>query len=239
MKKFNSIVLSAACLMSMFASGIAHAHYLWLEPTKGGTALYFGEPDAELREKSPGKLDRIKAPQAYVNEAGGKPVAVDAKRANSHFMIASGKARTVMVAEEGVEVADLTRHGLGLAKSNYYARIGQTAGTDAAPLALDVQSNAPNTFTVLYRGQPVAKAKVLVIAPNTWTQEHVADDKGTVKINTPWRGQYVLHVLHIDKTAGDFGGKAYDNLRNHLTYTFTQTKGANGGPRLAPMHPME
>ena len=155
--------------------------------------------------------------------------------------ISSGKAPTVLALEESVAVADLTKHKLGMAKSNYYARLGQPLANGAtSPLALDiVQGSKANSFVLLYRGQPLKNAKLEVIAPNTWMQEHQTDAQGTVEINTPWRGQYVLHVLHIDKTAGEFSGKQYDNLRNHLTYTFAKTKGANAGPVQAPKHPME
>ena len=75
-----------------------------------------------------------------------------------------------------------------------------------------------------------------MIAPNTWMQEHKTDAQGAVEINTPWRGQYVVHVLHIDKTAGEFAGKKYENLRNHFTYSFIKTEGADPGPATPPHH---
>jgi hypothetical protein len=143
--------------------------------------------------------------------------------------------------EESLGVADLSKYNLGVAKSNYYARLGQpfVSGT-TSPLALDIkQGNTANTFILLYRGQPLKNAKLEVIAPNTWMQEHHTDAQGAVEINTPWRGQYVVHVLHIDRTAGEFAGKQYDNLRNHLTYTFVKAKGSNAGPVQPPKHPME
>lgn len=49
-------------------------------------------------------------------------------------------------------------------------------------------------------------------------------------INTPWRGQYVVHLLHVDKTPGEFGGKKYDALRK---------QGTNPGPALPPQPVMD
>jgi len=218
-----------------FITGAAQAHYLWIEQTNAGAQLFFGEVQEGVREKSPGKLDNIKAPAAAVQKARGQAFApAEAVRKPQSFAIADSKGvAAVTVVEESLEVKDLTRHGLGFAKSNYYARTGKTADANAA-MALDVQQQAPSRFTVTYRGQPLANAKLEVIAPNTWVQEHKTDAKGTVEINTPWRGQYVLHVLHVDATPGEYQGKKYESLRNHLTYTFVNPKGAGPGPATPP-----
>lgn len=221
----------------MFA-GAAHAHYLWLESAENGARLYFGEAEMLLKEKSPGKLDNFKSPQAFIQDpATGKTVAVAPARAAQYFAITSDKRPASFLAmDESLEVRDLTKHDLGFAKSNYYARYGQASGGAASMLALDLQSRGTDAFVVMYRGQPLKGAKVEVIAPNTWMQENKTDSQGLVSINTPWRGQYVVHVLHVDKTPGQHGGQRYDSLRNHFTYTFSKTDGADPGPAVAPKH---
>lgn len=230
-KSFASILIFVAGL----TTGSAQAHYLWLEQTNAGAQLFFGEVQEGVKEKSPGKLDNIKAPMASVQKARGQAFTpVEAKRKDQGFAIADSKgAAAVTVVEESLEVRDLTKHGLGFAKSNYYARAGKAADGNGA-LVLDVQQQAANRFTVTYRGQPLANAKLEVVAPNTWVQEHKTNASGTVEINTPWRGQYVLHALHIDATPGEYQGKKYESLRNHLTYTFVNPKGADPGPAVAP-----
>jgi hypothetical protein len=239
--KLNQGIVRALCGALLFSSSlVAHAHYLWLESNEGGggTKLYYGEAEAGLKEKSPGKLDSIGAPKAYVESAAsGAPVAGAIDRKADHFAIAvSGPMRAVLVSEESSDVRDLTKYGLGIAKTNYYARLGQASGGSASPLALDVVERSPNTLAVLYRGQPLKHAKLEVIAPNTWMQEHKTDEHGVVKINTPWRGRYVVHVLHLDGTPGEYAGKKYENLRNHFTYTFSRTDGADPGPAVPPRH---
>lgn len=232
-------------LATLLVTGTAHAHYLWIEPgnTGSGAKLYYGEADALLKEKSPGKLDNIKAPQAFVLDASsGKPTAVSINRMAEHFAIGSNKdASTIVVIEESLDVRDLSKSGLGFAKSNYYARHGQadSKNGNAPPLVLDVQGATSNTLTVLYRGQPLKDAKLEVIAPNTWMQEHKTNADGKVAINTPWRGQYVVHILHVDKEPGEFAGKKYEALRNHLTYTFVKAEGADPGLAVPPKHGMD
>lgn len=239
MKTVNTLTQfrpAALFFAAILASGAAQAHYLWIEPGDTGARLYYGEADNLLKEKSPGKLDNIKAPRAFVTKAA-RIDAVSVSRTAEFFAIDSGTtAPTVLVAEEFLEVRDLSKHGLGVAKSNYYARYGQPATSGASPLALDVQARGANALVVSYRGQPLKDAKLEVVAPNAWIQEHKTDAQGAVKINAPWRGQYVVHVLHIDRTPGEFAGQKYDNLRNHFTYTFTKADGADPGPALAPQH---
>jgi len=229
------MTIAAAALMTC---GVAQAHYLWIESADGNAKLYFGEAEALLKEKSPGKLDNIKGPQAFNVDAGGNRTQAAINRTADHIAI-SGKAPSVIATEESLEVRDLTKNGLGIAKPNYYARNGQPAGSATPSLPLDIQAHGPNAFAIVYRGQPLKNAKLEVIAPNTWMQEHSTDAQGVVHINTPWRGQYVLHVLHVDKTPGEFAGKKYDNVRNNFTYTFVKTDGADPGPAVPPKHPME
>jgi hypothetical protein len=235
MKKTIPLFALTAC--SLLLCGVARAHYLWLEPAEVGARLYYGEADVALREKSPGKLDNFKAPLAFVPDAAGKfqPVAVSA--GPEYFAVAAPKTSSaIVVQDESLDVRDLTKSGLGFAKSNYYARHGQPASNSGAMLALDVVGGGFDKFAIYYRGQPLKDAKVEVIAPNTWTQEHKTDAKGSVQINTPWKGQYVVHVLHIDKTPGQHAGKTYESLRNHLTYSFVKNDGAYPGPAVPPKH---
>lgn len=228
---------------TLCVAGTAYAHYLWIELGDTGAKLYYGEADALLKEKSPGKLDNIKAPQAFVPDAtSGKPKAVTVNRVAEHFTIGSNKdVPAILAMEESLEVRDLSKNALGVAKSNYYARHGQLGNNNGnvTPLALDVQGTSPNALTVLYRGQPLKDAKLEVIAPNTWVQEHKTNAQGMVDINTPWRGQYVVHILHADNTPGEFAGKKYDTLRNHFTYTFVKAEGADPGPAMPPKHQMD
>ena len=65
----------AAALLSVSFAGLASAHTLWLEREGDGVRLYFGEFDENLREASPGLLDRLK-PEAKV-AGSDKPLKVD------------------------------------------------------------------------------------------------------------------------------------------------------------------
>lgn len=51
--------LAAAALLSLAAVAPASAHFLWLEPEADGARIYYGEFEENLREASPGLLDRL------------------------------------------------------------------------------------------------------------------------------------------------------------------------------------
>ncbi len=243
----NKKLAIMASVMATFAVAVtnAHAHYLWIEPGSTGHRLHFGEAEILLKERSPGRLDGFQAPRALAPASTDTPEPIPVTRAGDHFALGTKReARAVVVLDESMAVRDLSNNGLGLAKTNYYARFARSGVVDRQgfllPLdAVALEKNGGRVITILYHGKPLRGAKVQVIAPNTWMQEHVAQADGTVQVHTPWRGQYVVHVLHVDKTAGEFGGLSYDSLRNHYTLTFVQDKGTHPGPAIPPKQTME
>lgn len=222
----------------LLVSSLAQAHYLWLESGKENAKLFYGEVEEGVREKTPGKLDSIRSPQASIVTSGPASWTVSVVRMADHFAISMPRSAAAMVVkDEAAEVRDLSAYNLGVAKTNYYARLQQSAasaGGNGSYLPLDITPQGGSQFLVLYNGKPLTKAKLQVIAPNTWVQEHTTDREGKVKINAPWQGRYVLHVLHVDSAPGEFEGKTYQFLRNHVTYSFVQGKGTPAGPALPP-----
>src|ERR1041385_8257379 len=83
-----------AALLSLGLAVPASAHFLWLEPDADGTRLYFGEFEENLREASPGLLDRLTPlPEAkLIASSGAKPLKVE--KSPTAFVIA-GKAGLV------------------------------------------------------------------------------------------------------------------------------------------------
>ena len=53
------------------------------------------------------------------------------------------------------------------------------------------------------------------------------------------RGQYVVPVLHADKTPGEPSGRKYHAIRQHYTLTFVQDKGTRAGPANPPRQRMK
>ena len=103
----------------------------------------------------------------------------------------------------------------------------RVAPSAAAILAWGVasRSSRPGAFKVFYKGQPLAKAKLELIAESGWKREFHTDADGAVETSLPWRGGYLIEVVHLDATAGSLGSEAYDSARSVTTLSFRATSG--------------
>jgi Domain of unknown function (DUF4198) len=194
------------------------AHYLWIDPTAGGApVIRFGEFEEGVIERSPGRLD----------DMAGTTVSADGSRARTsiaadHIALAgSAPGRSVTAENLAVPVKDWRSSGLGMVKPLYYARWG--AG--GAPMRLDILPADDTSARVVFGGSPLPKAKVMVHAPNGWSREESTDASGVVRFSVPWRGLYVLEVVHSEDTAGAEGGVAYDRRRHRATLAIARSAG--------------
>jgi uncharacterized GH25 family protein len=223
---FRSLVL-AFCLSAV--SSATSAHFLWIEPADEGAQLFFGEFEENLREASPGLLDRLTPlPEARIATAEGPALAV--QKSPSAFVL-KGKvgATDSIVAQQ----ARITERKQGEKTTRTLGQLAARAIPDwserPAALALDVlPMEKPGAVRVVYDGKPLPKAKLEVIAQSGWKREYHTDDQGVVQVALPWRGTYVIEVQHLDPTPGTKGGEAYDGKRLVSTLSFRVADGADG-----------
>lgn len=228
MKRHSLLTGLALTLIAAVLPSAAQAHYLWLEQDKAGGHLYFGEYEEMLRERSPGRLDEMPAPELRAVTGSGQTSTVQATREAGGFAFARPTRGTTVVATEGAyAVKDWTRAGIGIVKPMFYARlVDGVPASDAEAMTLDILPTAnAGEFRVLFRGTPLAATDVRIIAPNAWTREATTGKDGKVQFAFPWRGQYILHVVHLEKTPGTFNGTAYEALRHRTTATVNVPSG--------------
>ncbi|HYD07866.1 MAG TPA: cobalt ABC transporter substrate-binding protein [Reyranella sp.] len=231
----NSVIRFGVALLSLAMAGQASAHHLWLEQDGGTTRLYFGEFGENLREASPGSLDRLQPQAKLVTGSGERALKVE-KSANS-FAIAGVPAVSESIVAEDVRWPAFARKDGG--KGLYWpaARLVGEGGSYAPVLALDVVPAGADTYRVVFKGKPLAKAKVQVITSAGWARElHTAED-GTIKVALPWRGTYVLEVHHNDSTPGKRGEDAYDVINYVTSLTVVSKQGLEPLPSLPAAAP--
>ncbi|MGZ8423021.1 MAG: nickel transport complex, NikM subunit,transmembrane, partial [Nitrospira sp.] len=68
-----------------------------------------------------------------------------------------------------------------------------------------------------FKGQLLSGTQVLVHAPIGWDKELKTDADGIVAFTPLWPGRYVLEIIHVEKTPGEFEGKSYEALRHRST----------------------
>jgi hypothetical protein len=218
-----------AALLALSFIGAASAHSLWLERQGDGLQLYFGEFEENLREASPGLLDRL-SPQAKVAMAADKALKVD--KTAGFFTVAGVVSADDSVVAEDVRIAE---RRTAEKVTRVLARLGARYVADfkeRPPVnTLDVvAAGKPGAFKVFYQGKPLAKAKLELIAESGWKREFKTDEQGAVEAPLPWRGTYVIEVQHSDATPGKLGEEAYDTLRCASTLSFRLADGPPGPP---------
>jgi uncharacterized GH25 family protein len=225
-------IVIAALLWLSFA-GAASAHALWLEPDAEGYQLYFGEFGENLREGSPGLLDRfepVPAAKAF-GGAGDTPLKAEKKPTSFQFTGAADGATSVVAEQARVterKQNDKVVRTLGRYSARYVADFGERK--PIIPLDI-VPTGTPGRFKVFYDGKPLPKAKVEVVTEFGWTRELKTDDAGGIEVGLPWKGTYAIEVAVADGTPGTHGSQPYDGMRFVTMLTFKVAEGLVAPPR--------
>lgn len=238
----NAVVRGALALaLTLGVSGAAQAHHLWLEQAGQGLQISFGEFGENLREVSPGNLDKLE-PRAKAQPATAgatdRPLTV-AKTANGFTVSGKIEPSDSIVAED-VRYPVFVRTKDGTTTRSIYlpaARIVPDRTARAPLLDLDIVPVGGDAFKVTYKGQPLPKTKVEVITNAGWGRELHTDDKGEFSVGLPWRGPYVFEVHHADKTPGKRGEEAYDVVNYVTSLTVSQPDGLEPLPGLPAAKP--
>jgi hypothetical protein len=230
--------IAAAAALWLATTGIASAHHLWLEVDGQGARIYFGEFGENLREASPGALDRLQPQAKVVSASGERPLAVE-KKANA--FAASGKidAADSVIAQDARYPVFVRTQGGTTTRSIYWpaARFVPDRTARPAVLDLDVVPAGGDKFLVSFKGKPLAQAKVSVITPSGWAREIYTGEDGGFEVKLPWRGPYVFEVQHADKTPGKRGDDAYDQVNYVTSLTVMQPQGIEPLPAPPPAKP--
>jgi hypothetical protein len=205
-KRGLRIVLAA---MVAATPAMSDAHSLWIEQDEVGAKMYFGEFGENLREASPGRLDKFVKPVAvHVSARGEKDVAV-VKSSRAFVLEArAGKGESVVAYETASAISEAKGDGKPLRKLSVpAARFVSDWSAQKPKLALDVVPTGRAVeggaeLAVSYGGKPLAGTEAHVIAQSGWERSIKTDPEGRITVGLPWQGAYVVEVRHTDASAG-------------------------------------
>lgn len=233
-------LLQFALASFVFVAPIVQAHQVWIEHEGKTATLQFGEFADNLRETSPGLLDKFVAPTATLLTKDGER-ALKLDKTPQGFVL-SGTAATgesIVVEEANYPIFETNRDG----------KVTRTVWTPAARYVTDfaerqpkltfdiVPAGQPGQFKVFYKGQPAPKVKVAAVIPSGWTKEATSSEQGLVGFELPWSGAYVIEAHFTDKASGERDGKPFDTASFVTSLSFVQPKGiaaVPAGPAAAP-----
>lgn len=217
---------SLALLLGLLMLTQAQAHQVWIEPVGKGYSLYFGEYEENLKETSPGLLDKMPVPQASASSSS-KQQALDPLKQRDGFALGTVRADSLVAEVRNYPVFE-KKTGEQTIRTKWIpaARHVTSLNAQAAKNLLDIVPTGKETrFAVLLRSKPLAKAKVTLVAPNGWQKQLQTDQNGELEVHTLWRGLYLLEVAHKENLAGEIDGEAYDIASFTSTLTFNVPKG--------------
>ena len=222
-----SIRTTALAAALLAAAATTQAHQVWLENAGGQARLHFGEFNENLRETSPGSLDKFKGVPTLEQRTGTAAQRVDGKLDKDSFSYTLSGTPETLFAAATYPLIDRSKRNLPAMYWQPSARWVASLAKPVAPTApLDlVPTGKPGEFKVVYKGAPLPKAKVQLAAPSGWTREAETAEDGTVTFVTPWKGQYVAEVKHSDKTPGEAQGEKYGEASYVTTLTFVLADG--------------
>ncbi|MBI3316484.1 MAG: hypothetical protein HYZ85_00575 [Candidatus Omnitrophica bacterium] len=222
----------------------AQAHYLWIEAPSNKSddpaklEVYYGEFEESLRERAGGRLDEVSKIDAWVLTPQGKKE-INLEKQDNHFETVVPKKSSddpiIQVHELKRPVQDWQKYDIGIVKPMYYASAFYFPPADIGsdlPLPeikttmaiYPIRLGSEITVKVFFKDKELSNAKVNVHAPNGWSKELKTDESGSVRFRPLWPGQYVIEVIHLEKTPGKFEGVAYEAIRHRATFTWNVDK---------------
>jgi hypothetical protein len=220
--RMKQIVIAAGLCVAWIAAGAAHAHFVWVERDGAGLArMYFGEWANDLREKTGGRLDMFKTPQAF-SISITQPLSL--ARRTDHLEITASGSGDVRVVETGLAPREDKKNS-GKTKTVFCAKAGREDTATRLDLEFVPTTANGNTFVLTFRGAPLAKTEVTVFGPPKWEKPLQTDEQGRVTTPTPWAGRYILHAVFTEQVAGTGDGGAFDRTRYVTTLSFVNADG--------------
>ena len=199
-----------ALTLGLSASLYTQAHMLWLErDIDTQTKAYFGEYSEQLKDTQESSLKSFNAAVAIQDKQKLK-----ASIQHDHLLYTTQGNTDVQLSNDMMYGESLLR---------YHAKAGRMNTKAESELDIvPVQANS-STFQVFYQGKPAANVKVVVFSPEYWQKNYSSDTQGMVKIETPWKGQYVIEVSKESDHSGTFQQKPYKKQYLVTTLSFNHS----------------
>jgi hypothetical protein len=204
------------CALAVCAINSAFAHSVWIEPKDSQLVIRFAEPGDDF-ETSPGQLDNLSAPTAFILVTNAPASVVAAKKPDGFVLVGSSPTNTACA-----ETIFTVRGGR---KPNFYARWQPVGAGEGRPLlTLDlVPTGKPGEVRAYFRGQPLGGIKATLRMPDGKDSELTANADGFIRFEPKQSGQYLLTLAHHrEPLAGFYHGTPYKETSHNCSLVWQQ-----------------
>jgi hypothetical protein len=194
---------STLCALAICASTAAYAHVVWIEVKGNQLVVRFAEPGDSF-ETSPGYLDSLLSPMAFIVAANDAPASVETSKTAC------------------VETSFTVRGGR---KPIFYARWQPAKAGAATPLlTLDlVPTGKEGEVRAYFRGKPLGGIAATLRRPDEKDQELSADADGFLHFESKQAGPYLLIIAHYrEALAGFHAGQPYQETSHNCSLAWRQ-----------------
>lgn len=201
---FKHAARVAAATLALLAASGARADYVWIEPAGAGVRILAGEIGAPRPLSLYG---------AKILAASGKPVDAPAQGVRWDLpVVPPGDLRFSARAETSAGTLEFLHARSG--------RLETRAGSD---LELVPTQSGGSTFRLFWKGEAVSASQVRVSTATGWHKTLRPAGDGSVTLDTPIPGLYVLVVsARMDGGAAVVDGKRYNEVRHTATLSFRE-----------------
>ncbi len=230
--------MSAAFALVLGVTTTASAHQIWIEQPDGANAVIrFGEFGENLREASPGLLDKFGKPSGVLVSARGEKSGAAEKSSDGFRLPFKADAGDSIVAEDASYPLYTWKQG-DRETINWFhpaARLITGFSEQKPRLVLDLVPTAtPGRFTLFFKDKPRPKTKVTLVTQSGWAKEGTTDEQGQVAFDMPWKGRYVAEVSVNERSPGERAGAAgaekYDAVSYVTTLSYIKPEGVEPIP---------
>jgi hypothetical protein len=194
----------------------AQAHQMWLERGEAGQVrAYLGET---IDEPDSGEIvaNLVQTTELFTSDRTA-PVSLVAKA--DHLEATVTGDGDVRLYNEQVWAPWKLDDGTYQAAA-FQARAGRTETAPVFDLELVPVAAGSDTFTLMFKGAPVANADVTVISPAIWQKTLKTDAAGRVTVPIRETGRFVLVAEHEEKTQRAIAGQTIASLIHIASLSF-------------------
>lgn len=229
--------LAAAVFAFALAAAPANTHFVWIVPENPlGTKAKIVFSD-DLDQDEGVSIDKIAHTKLLVRDQAGKESPLPWKKLDHAFQID-------LTGQGELTIGGVCKYGVLQKGSgepfllNYYAKFVRGPITAAKPwgkLPFEIVASGTETFRVLFDGEPVAEAEIVIAAPAAAKGTLKADKQGEFKLSCSAAGLYALRAKFVEEKAGEQDGKKFAEARHYATLVFRVVTGVKTGA--APAFP--